>query len=70
MAATLKQRDPLAFDRPDDQPPGVAFDTRDREAWNVEIGDRGRVARFVGESAKARAEHDGERRQRIERRGS
>ncbi len=36
------------------------------EARNVEIGDRDRVARLVGESAEARAEHDGERRQGVE----
>ena len=66
MAAALKQRHPLALDRPDHQPPGVALDARLREAGNVGIGDRDRVARLVGERAQARAEHDGERRQRIE----
>ena len=62
VAAALKQRHPLALDCPDHQPPGMALDARDRKAGNVEIGDRDRVARFVCESAKARAEHDGERR--------
>ena len=63
MAAALKQRHALALDRSDHQAPGMALDARDWKAGNVEIGDRDRVARFVGESAKARAEHDGERRQ-------
>ena len=62
MAAALKQRHLLALDRSDDQAPGMAFDAWDREAGNVEIRDRGRVARFVGKSAEARAEHDRERR--------
>ena len=66
MAAALKQRDLPALDRSHDQAPGMAFDARDREAGNVEIRDRGRVARFIGKSAQARAEHDRERRQRIE----
>ena len=64
MAAALEEGDPSAFDLADDEPPGVAFDGRDRKAGDVDIGNRDRVARFIGESAEARAEHDCERRQR------
>ena len=58
MAAALEQRDPPAFDRADDQPPGVALDARHGKAGDVGVGDRDRVARFVGERAEAGAEHD------------
>ena len=69
MAAALKQSHPPAFDRAHHQPAGMALDGRDRKAGNVEVGDGDCVARFVGEGAEARAEHDRERRQRIEATG-
>ncbi len=69
MAAALEERDPPALDRADHEAPGVALDSGYRKAGDVEIGDRGRVARLVGEGAEARAEHDGERRERIEAAG-
>src|SRR4029077_1252184 len=52
VAAALKQRHSLALDRSDHQTPGMPLDTRDGKTWNIKIGDRGRVSRFVGESPK------------------
>ena len=69
MAAALKQRDPPAFDRADDEPSRVALDGGYRKAGDVDVGNGDRVARLVGESAEARAEHDCERRQRVEAAG-
>ena len=66
MAAALKQRHPPALHRPDHEAPGMALDARNRKARNVDVRDRGRVTRFIGERAEAGAEHNRERRQGIE----
>ncbi len=66
MAAALEERDPLAFDRADDEPPGMALDARDGKARQFRIGELDRVLRFLGERPEARAEHDAERRQAVE----
>ncbi len=66
MAAALEERDPFAFDRADDEPPGVALDARHGKAGKLRIADLDGVRRFLGERAEARTEHDAERRQAVE----
>ena len=57
MAASLKQRDALALELADDQPPGMPGDRRPREARQIFIGDRDGAFDFVGERPEARAQH-------------
>ena len=42
VAAALEERDPLALDRADDEPPGMALDARDGKAGKLRIAELGR----------------------------